>query len=160
MNAIRDQLLKQLEGLASERLNVQHELDARTDRLAEIARDVKTLEAILAMLERRLIAPSPAASGLKRGDAQRPTIERERFRGFVLELLADNGGRMPREDLRQLASDRVTAAGCCQKMVGKWFGEMVKNELHEGPEGLVELPDPREQAFADGLTGEEPRHVA
>ncbi|MGL4511575.1 MAG: hypothetical protein ACRCT8_00680 [Lacipirellulaceae bacterium] len=160
MNAIRVQLLQQRESLAAERLALQQELDARSARLAEIAWEEKTLDAILAMLERRMIVPSPNPSGLKRGDAQQPTIERERFRGFVIELLADNGGRMPVEDLRQLASERVTADGCCLKMVGKWFGEIIRNELAETPEGCVALPTPRDLAFADALSLTEPRDVA
>jgi hypothetical protein len=130
-----------------------------SDLERELARHNQNCVAtVRALLERNALAhglTSPTST--KRGDAKQPTIDRMRFRGFVLELLTDNGGRMPLDDLRGLASDRVTAAGCCQKMVGKWFGEFLAGELELSADGFVSFPaalSARDHAFLDtDLTG-------
>jgi hypothetical protein len=122
------------------------------------------LATVRALLERHTLAPDATTStSIKRGDAKLPTIDRARLRGFVLELLADNGGRMPLDDLKGLAADRVTAAGCCQKMVGKWFGELLAGELVVSADGFVSIPtalSAREQAFLDVSIPGGPRDAA
>lgn len=99
---------------------------------------------------------TPLATPAKptRGQASRPTVDKATYRGCVRELLAANGDVMPADDLQELAAERVVSLGYCRKFLGKWFGEMLGDDLIELPGGKVGVCDPLEsatdQAFIDG----------
>ena len=103
-------------------------------------------------------APPPAPDKPKRGHAAKPTIDRASYRSCVLELVRDNGGRMPAEDLKELASERIVEQGYCRKFLGKWFQEMLGTDLVELPGGMVGTDQDNhhesatDRAFLDGVS--------
>ena len=134
-------------------------LERREPLRDELTRQRPAVQRMRAEAERLWPAAQGAPAKPARGRASRPTIDRAAYRLCVLELLADNGGQMPTEDLRALAAERVAERGYCRKFLGKWFGELLGTDLVGSPEGIVTLavgsrdaePSPSDRAFLEAF---------